>query len=355
MESTARVLRRQAQITDWLRPHLRWITIPSWVMSAVFHVGLLGALIAVSQMPSCRADIQGEGGEDWRTVGIHLREASGGGPESAHRETVQPEAATLPEAAHLPSVTASPVPEQPPVELTLPASNAPPVIGVGGVPATAATSQTVAGLLQPSKGGSTGSGAGVGTGAGGEGGTSLFGLGDKGKRFVYVIDRSYSMESYGALRAAKAELIASLERLDGQQEFQVIFYNQSPLALKPRNERFDIFWGTDAQRLDAVGQINAVTSDGATQHMPALLKALELNPDVVFFLTDGDEPPLTKGDLELIKRRNRRARIHCIQFGKGTRLTDATGKDPGNWVQKLAAQHEGQYTYRDVMRFQARP
>jgi Ca-activated chloride channel family protein len=246
------------------------------------------------------------------------------------------------------------VPEQPPVELTLPASNAPPVIGAGGVPATAATSQTVAGLLQPSKGGS-GGGTGVGPGAGGDGGTSLFGLGDKGKRFVYVIDRSYSMENYGALRAAKAELIASLERLDEQQEFQVIFYNQSPLALKPRNERFDIFWGTDVQRLDAVGQINAVTSDGATQHMPALLKALELNPDVIFFLTDGDEPPLTKGDLELIKRRNRRARIHCIQFGKGTRLTDAAGKDPGNWLQKLAAQHEGQYTYRDVTRFQARP
>ncbi len=65
----------------------------------------------------------------------------------------------------------------------------------------------------------------------GEPGTaSLFGLSGTGHRFVYVVDRSDSMNSIGGrpLRAAKRELKRSLQSLTDKHQFQLIFYNDTP-------------------------------------------------------------------------------------------------------------------------------
>jgi hypothetical protein len=66
---------------------------------------------------------------------------------------------------------------------------------------------------------------------------------------------------------------------------------------------------------------------------------------VVFFLTDGDRPKLSKEDLRRIQQRNGgRARIHCIRFVN----SDAEPSPSGNWMQQLAAQNAGQYVVRDL-------
>lgn len=152
------------------------------------------------------------------------------------------------------------------------------------------------------------------------------------------------------MRVAKAELMSSLERLDATQEFQVIFYNNDPLQLVPRNTRSELFRGIDTQRLEVRRQADAIVPDGGTRHLEALKMALKLNPDVLFFLTDAAEPELTTAELADIKKRNNGGtRIHCIEFGKGPDLQAARG--PKNFLQKLADQNDGQYQYRDVTKF----
>jgi hypothetical protein len=183
-------------------------------------------------------------------------------------------------------------------------------------------------------------------------GTSFFGVKDTGSKFVYVIDRSASMQGEGAtvppFTAAKDELKASIEQLDERQQFQIVFYNEAPFVLVNDNGRFDCFFGSDSQRRDAVRQISRVRSGGGTNHESALQAALELAPDVVFLLTDGEEPPLSDSDVDGIVQGSRGARIHCIQFGN----EPEPPRPSGNWLQKLAKETGGQYVYQDVTRLE---
>ncbi len=345
MAATAQNLRREQKLTDWLRPHLAWITGPSWLLSAGAHIGTIVLLVILSQSPSCRSDIQGDGGESFREVGIRVRDSSPAAAESP--ETPRESEAALPADQLLTQSQPLDVPSQPPVELSLPMSVGPPVIGTG-LPSV--SSPGVSSILEPSL---TGSPPAQAQRGGGEpGATSLFGAKDAGRKFVYVIDRSWSMEGDAInvvpLSMAKSELTASIQRLEATQQFQIIFYNEEPFVLINDNGRFDYFFGTDAQRLDAVRQLRSVQPSGGTNHTPALQKALDLAPDVVFFLTDGEEPALSDRDIQRLVQRGRGARIHCIQFGKEPEAT--MQNDPGNWLRKLAAATEGTYVYRDVTR-----
>ena len=194
----------------------------------------------------------------------------------------------------------------------------------------------------------SGPGSGPDLGAGrGQGGTSLFGVTDAGARYVYVIDRSISMEDFAALDAARTELAASLAHIDPAEEFQVIFFNQEPQALVPRRSGDQFFRGTEPHRQLAIAQMRLVTAEGATRPLPALLQALRLQPNVIFFLTDGDRPPLRADELRRIREMNRgRCRIHCIRF---VNSEDEPGVN-GNWLPQLAAENGGQYAVRDIRR-----
>jgi hypothetical protein len=370
-------LQRRHKSPGWFRSGLRFVF--SWFSSAAVHAGLLFLLIFVSQFRSSLSDYPGNGGDSFGPV-VDFIGPGGGTPawgsgdgEEGSSDSDSPGPVVFESKPLGSEEMVRDVLEQPPVDLTLPTGTSPTYVGIGSPPSLA--SATVAGILSPSSGGRGrgGPGAGLagagGTGTGGSGGgnggghgsgegrgTSLFGAGDTGQKFVYVIDRSFSMDSSGAgpapLSVAKDELTASLQRLDEFQQFQVIFYNSDgQVVLDSSTGPDDYFWGTDTQRLSAVRQFRLVQPSGGTDHVPALERALRFEPDVVFFLTDGQEPQVTAAELQHIRRLNRRARIHCIEFGEGTRITGPGGIDPGNWLQKLALENGGQYVYRDVRRF----
>ncbi|REJ86785.1 MAG: VWA domain-containing protein [Planctomycetota bacterium] len=348
MASSPQSHHSRGTVGDWLRPHLQWITVPSWVLSAAAHVAVLFLLVIISQTPSCRSDIQGEDGDSFRKVGIYTPPAD---EDDSRQDATQSTEQEASEAESQETSEAQPVEESlavPPVPLDLPQSVSPPLIGIGADPSLPSADSLVDSILSSAPGAPGGPAS---PSDGEPGGTTFLGASATGNRFVYVIDRSWSMDDYGALRAAKNELASSLQRLDATQQFQIIFYNdQGQVILTSNAGRFDFFWGTDTQRLDAVRQLRSVRASGGTDHVPALQKALSYDPDVVFFLTDGQEPPLSTRDLESIGRRNAKARIHCIEFGDTTR-TDAGEIDPGNWVQKLAQQNGGKYIYHDVRTF----
>jgi hypothetical protein len=89
--------------------------------------------------------------------------------------------------------------------------------------------------------------------------------------------------------------------------------------------------------------VGGITADGGTDRLPALRAAVRMNPDVIFFLTDADDP-MPKSELEEIADLNRRAgvAISTIEFGRGP------AKQPKNFLTELARITGGQYGYVDV-------
>jgi hypothetical protein len=193
-----------------------------------------------------------------------------------------------------------------------------------------------------SGGGSGGTGDGAGTpGIGRIDGTSFFQVAAQGNHFCYVVDCSSSMDG-GAMGLAKAELMASIQRLDSEKKFQILFYN-SEIYPMTNGRQEDMFYATESNRLFARKFINNQQPDNSTLHRPALTAALRFAPDVIFFLTDGDIPELDAKDLQDLKRINgNNTQINVIQFGQGPKL------GPTNWLERLAKDHRGTYRYRDI-------
>lgn len=338
---------------DWLDASLSRVVGPSWVCSGIFHVLTAFFVWQVAQSPGCRA-VRGEQiGDGGRDVGIFVQSGGGNGQEGGGGDAGSP--AEEPSEA-MASAVGETAPEeslsdQLPVALSLPDAKSDGVLGVGAPPGFAQRAVAAAGgnVDHGGKGSGSGTGAGFGTGSGsgtgrGFGGTKMFGVAAKGRRFVYVIDRSASMDV--ALRAAKGELLASTRMLDQEQQFQVVFFNNLSQTLSTRH---GVFHGTDADRLQMEEQISRIAAEGGTERRVALEKALEFTPDVIYFLTDSSAP-MSAFDLDEVRKRNRGgAQIHCIEFGEGPEPRDARGRAATNFLHKLAAQTGGRYAYRNLM------
>jgi len=312
--------------------------------------------------------MMGDGDGSFRQAGIRLLPPGpAGGSGGTGTDTAPPASSTenQPGTGSPSSATGIAVPpvesSMPPIALSLPRpQQASGIIGAGA--SMGLTTLPLDNLVRPSNpggggvggiggiglgSGGTGGGTGGGDGAGGGGGTSFLGVKGVGKKFVYVIDRSFSMANDHALQAAKIELLSSLQRLDETQQFQIIFYNNEYVVLNARGGRFQFFRGTDAQRLLVTEQMREITPAAGTRHLPALLEALNFKPDVIFLLTDGAaESALAKKDLEQIRLLNRQGTsIHCIEFGRGEK-SNLEGN--GNFLRVLAKENRGEYVYRNL-------
>lgn len=180
--------------------------------------------------------------------------------------------------------------------------------------------------------------------------TSVYGVVGEGETFVYVFDRSGSMGGGGdsPLAAAKAQLLASLEDLGQTHRFQIIFYNQEPTIMNIPPAGGALVFATEQNKLLARRFVASIAAAGGTEHEAALTMALKLRPDVIFFLTDADEPVMTPVQLARIARRNGgRTSIHTIEFGVGP----PARRD--NFLRQLAHENGGQYVYVDVTRAKA--
>lgn len=185
-----------------------------------------------------------------------------------------------------------------------------------------------------------------GSGQSSETTTMLFGISGSGSRFVYVFDRSDSMNGFGGrpLRAAKAEMIQSIATLTDQQQFQIIFYNDQPTPFRLSNVPLQMLPGEDSYRVQAENYIRSISAYGGTEHEGALKMALQMAPDVIFFLTDARIPRLSNSELREIRNRADRAgtTIHAIEFGPDpVSPTDS-------FLRQLASQNNGQYRYVNV-------
>jgi uncharacterized protein with von Willebrand factor type A (vWA) domain len=175
---------------------------------------------------------------------------------------------------------------------------------------------------------------------------SVFGVEGTGNKFIYVFDRSSSMD--GAPRAAaKRQLIKSIDTIHELQQFHVIFFNQRLLSLTIPGSRGRIAFATDRNKKQAVQFINRVKADGATDRFLALRHALAMRPDVIFFLSDADDP-MTANEMARIAEINERigAQICVIEYGQG----DTPPK--GNFLTELASSSSGKYVYVNAAKLQ---
>ncbi len=175
--------------------------------------------------------------------------------------------------------------------------------------------------------------------------TEVFGVKGTGSRFVYVFDRSASMEGYEArpLLAAKEQLLASLMSLGDTQQFQIIFYNDGTRIFNPGGGQPEIMFAEDDVKEKAERFVNSIRGDRGTDHMNALKLALQMSPDVIFLLTDA-EGGLTRAELAEVARRNRSgAIINAIEFGVGS----SSGNDHS--LEKLAIESGGQHVYKNIL------
>jgi hypothetical protein len=174
--------------------------------------------------------------------------------------------------------------------------------------------------------------------------TEVFGVKGTGSRFVYVFDRSKSMEGYDArpLFAARQALLKSLDSLAENHQFQIVFYNDSVTVFNP-DGRAGMCFATDENKKLATEFVNSIRGDRGTDHLNALQHAFRFAPDVIFLLTDA-EGGFTTAELRELSNLNRSAAaINSIEFG------ERKGGDGS--LQKLSTQSGGQYLFKNVKSF----
>ena len=98
--------------------------------------------------------------------------------------------------------------------------------------------------------------------------TGIFGLEASGDRFVYVVDRSASMDEPDGrpLAAGKRELLASIDGLDDARQFHVIFYNDRLTMFAPSGHRGRPVFASDDTKREVRRFVDSVTADGGTRH-----------------------------------------------------------------------------------------
>ena len=305
-------------------PHLaRW---PAWIMSTLLHLAILVVLAW-----SLRFAPRGVHPEPDRMTGIVLVRQIEGRREFQGEDPAATPADYVTSSPALSLKEALPTEPERSVDLSgvLPQADGTTVVGGG------------AGLPDAN---SLGSGKGRGNPGDGALRTQVFGAAGEGNRFVYVFARSGSLNGYGGrpLTAAKSDLLRSLDDLESRHQFQIIFYNEAPRMFNPQGGQPQLAWGDQVSKRLARQFVQGIKATGGTEHISALVMALKMRPDVVFFLTDADEPVLTSAELARIGRLNQGAAIHTIEFGIGPQTRSE------NFLARLARQNGGQHVYVDV-------
>jgi hypothetical protein len=313
--------------------------VPAWLISIAFHVSLI-VILALTIQSAPRGGAERHGG----SLGIVLTSGSGEGDLFDGEDGANNAGAAAEEwpptdiLSVLPNEPATPnVSPIAPSEQTADAEaiNASSAFGTPP-PANAAP---IAGSGQPGAGKLNSGGGGRGSPGGGNARVSVFGVQGEGKKFLYLFDRSSSMDG-APLAAAKRQLLESLSALESMHQFHIIFFNTKTLSFEVTGGGRRIAFADDRNKQLAANFVGGVTADGGTDRLTALREAIRFAPDVIFFLTDADDP-MAPSELADIARENGRAQatICVIEFGR------RQSPLPGNFLAELARQSGGQYGY----------
>lgn len=320
------------------RPSRSRVPIPSWFGSVGFHIVTLAVVLIMLNMSPERKQSPGV---QTAEVGVALYDGNPQDQEQFEYEGQDSEGGAAPEAA----VTADSV--APTLDSIFSEPTAAPSIAPPELPDFASIGPS---MLEEIAGGGaipaiSGPG-GIGVGDNGKTTVGFNGTSGTGSSFVYVIDRSGSMggSAEAAIRAAKEELTRSLEAIKPTHQFQIVFFNQDAQVFNPAGGR-RLAYGTDQNKRIAQNFMASIIPDGGTAHEAALMQAIGLSPDVIFFLSDAGEPQMTVAQLVRIRRAAAGITINAIEYGRGP------SSGTYNFLSRLASENGGQHAYVDITPF----
>lgn len=149
----------------------------------------------------------------------------------------------------------------------------------------------------------------------GQGG-AFFGIQAPGQRFIYLIDCSRSMnhphasEAKTRFRRLKLELVKSVGGMQRDMQFFIIFFNDLTIPMPagsfqsavPDLQKRYLYW------------MQTIRADGNTEPTEALRVALQMRPDVVYFLTDGNFTVKVQQELLALERTG--STVHTFAFAE---------------------------------------
>ena len=314
---------------------------PPWGGSLTFHVVLI--LLLVTLAPTAHRNRSGRGERMTENVGIVFAPAASGRTPSQNA-VASPQVPT-----HQTSVTdiiSHHIDELVPPQPVTPV----PLIGsMQSVEPVGNRDSSSGGSASNEPSGAVDSGKGLIV-------ATFMGAQGKGRKFVYVLDRSASTghgQSRSPLYVAKRELLASLQSIGEMSlreskpiQFQVIFFNNETAVFNTAG-----FGGSDPSgRLLRYDQatfgkvqrfLGGIIPDGGTLPEPALMQAIRMGADCVFFMTDGDTR-INQAQLQRIRNASKGMQINVVEYGTGQRSAR------GNSLRQLAAENHGNHIYVDL-------
>ena len=142
---------------------------------------------------------------------------------------------------------------------------------------------------------------------------------------------------------AEDELLQSLAAMHSSMQFQILFFDIRTIQITKPGTKPGLLPATSANLNLARRFIKGIQPEAGTDRAKALKQALALRPDVIFLLTDVDEPELSGQDLRELQRINgEKTVIHVVEFGEGADLSS------DSFLKRLARQNHGKHYYRDV-------
>ena len=152
---------------------------------------------------------------------------------------------------------------------------------------------------------------GSGAGRGVRRGTGLFAGVSDARSFAYVVDASGSM-SGSRMQLVLQELARSVRALKETQKLFVVFFSDRTFPmLWPDSER-DLISASGRNRERILQWAFTVRPEGGTEPQVALRQALQLHPDVVYFLTDGAVPAATVRTVKRYRRKPTIVNTICV-------------------------------------------
>lgn len=186
---------------------------------------------------------------------------------------------------------------------------------------------TVAGTFS----GGLGDGDGVGDGSG----DNFFGPPGDSSTFVFVLDRSGSMsslhsqaEQFTRFQRLQLELIKFIRQLQPSQRFYVIFFNEFPEPMPTPT----MVPATDNNKAMYLEWVARLRPEGMTDPRASLRLAMKLQPDQIYFLSDGDLSDLHRN--QVLRLKPGRWKLNTFTFG--SRFAE--------FMKALADIHNGNYT-----------
>ena len=195
-----------------------------------------------------------------------------------------------------------------------------------------------ANMMNAGEGGTT-------TGAG-DGGIGFFGTRSKGDSFAFVVDISGSMtaefkdndsEQDGVSRIktrwdkAREELLAAINAMSEDQSYCVVLYNDGHMPMIEEGRAVGLRKATSSNKEKTRLWLERMSASGSTNPQESLAFALDLRPDVLYFLTDGAIPPDSRDVAAAFNQKQTVIHTTCIGFAQNDIL------------QLISADHRGQF------------